>query len=253
MVGEFEKPRFFAYNAKICAHSRSSKAGCNQCLDVCSTRRDRAGRRSREGRPASVHGLRRLRDRLSLGRDDLRLSARARPRRAAEALLSIYREAGGKDACLLFHNAARGPRGECALARRGQGLAGAGDSARDPPPRVGRHGPAARRACLRRKPGRGARDRQDRGGYVEALKRQMGYRGEHRRRARLRGTRISISSTSSMRCGSSRRRRRSAKPATFNLSSEKRTTLDFALDASGGRNEDKEFHCRRARPSARWR
>src|SRR5204862_2667782 len=37
MVGEFEKPRFFAYNEKICAHSRSSKIGCNQCIDVCST------------------------------------------------------------------------------------------------------------------------------------------------------------------------------------------------------------------------
>src|SRR5262249_56629819 len=30
MVGEFEKPRFFAYNEKICAHSRSAKTGCNQ-------------------------------------------------------------------------------------------------------------------------------------------------------------------------------------------------------------------------------
>src|SRR3989442_7373735 len=37
MVGEFEKPRFFAYHSKICAHSRSSKIGCNQCIDVCST------------------------------------------------------------------------------------------------------------------------------------------------------------------------------------------------------------------------
>ena len=37
MVGEFEKPRYFAYNERICAHSRSSKVGCNQCLEVCST------------------------------------------------------------------------------------------------------------------------------------------------------------------------------------------------------------------------
>src|SRR5207247_9846223 len=37
MVGEFEKPRFFAYDERICAHSRSSKIGCNQCIDVCST------------------------------------------------------------------------------------------------------------------------------------------------------------------------------------------------------------------------
>jgi ferredoxin len=38
LVGEFEKPRFFAYKAKICAHSRSGREGCNQCIDVCSSR-----------------------------------------------------------------------------------------------------------------------------------------------------------------------------------------------------------------------
>ena len=37
MVGEFEKPKFFAYKESICAHSRSKKTGCNKCIDVCST------------------------------------------------------------------------------------------------------------------------------------------------------------------------------------------------------------------------
>ena len=37
MVGEFEKPKFFAYKESICAHSRSKKTGCNQCIEVCST------------------------------------------------------------------------------------------------------------------------------------------------------------------------------------------------------------------------
>ncbi len=37
MVGEFEKPKFFAYKPSICAHSRAKKTGCNQCIDVCST------------------------------------------------------------------------------------------------------------------------------------------------------------------------------------------------------------------------
>ncbi|HYL89464.1 MAG TPA: 4Fe-4S binding protein, partial [Burkholderiales bacterium] len=32
LVGEFEKPRFFRYREKICAHSRSGKEGCNQCI-----------------------------------------------------------------------------------------------------------------------------------------------------------------------------------------------------------------------------
>jgi ferredoxin len=38
MTGEFEKPKFFEYNEKICAHARSEITGCTRCIDVCSTR-----------------------------------------------------------------------------------------------------------------------------------------------------------------------------------------------------------------------
>ena len=37
MVGEFEKPKYFSYNKKVCAHGRNGKVGCNACVDVCST------------------------------------------------------------------------------------------------------------------------------------------------------------------------------------------------------------------------
>ena len=36
LVGEFEKPKFFAYKQKLCAHSRNEKVGCNACIEVCS-------------------------------------------------------------------------------------------------------------------------------------------------------------------------------------------------------------------------
>lgn len=36
LVGTFSKPRFFQYKESICAHSRSKKAGCNACVDICS-------------------------------------------------------------------------------------------------------------------------------------------------------------------------------------------------------------------------
>jgi len=35
MVGTFEKPRFFAYDANICAHARSGQHGCRRCIDAC--------------------------------------------------------------------------------------------------------------------------------------------------------------------------------------------------------------------------
>src|SRR5690606_37167149 len=35
MVGEFEKPLYVSYDADICAHGRSNKVGCSNCLDNC--------------------------------------------------------------------------------------------------------------------------------------------------------------------------------------------------------------------------
>jgi ferredoxin len=36
-VGEFEKPKYFDYQAKSCAHSRNQKTACTKCIDACST------------------------------------------------------------------------------------------------------------------------------------------------------------------------------------------------------------------------
>ena len=36
LVGEFEKPRFLQYQAKICAHTRNAQIGCSACIDICS-------------------------------------------------------------------------------------------------------------------------------------------------------------------------------------------------------------------------
>ncbi|UCB55221.1 MAG: 4Fe-4S binding protein [Thiotrichales bacterium] len=35
LVGTFEKPKFFSYDAAICAHGRSGIAGCSLCIDAC--------------------------------------------------------------------------------------------------------------------------------------------------------------------------------------------------------------------------
>ncbi|EGF30386.1 Iron-sulfur cluster-binding protein [Oxalobacteraceae bacterium IMCC9480] len=36
LVGEFEKPKFFVYKDKLCAHGRNGQIGCTSCIDVCS-------------------------------------------------------------------------------------------------------------------------------------------------------------------------------------------------------------------------
>lgn len=35
LTGTFEKPKYFSYDAAICAHGRSGIAGCSMCIDAC--------------------------------------------------------------------------------------------------------------------------------------------------------------------------------------------------------------------------
>lgn len=37
MSGEFDKPKYFNFKPELCAHSRSSLAGCTRCIDACPT------------------------------------------------------------------------------------------------------------------------------------------------------------------------------------------------------------------------
>ena len=58
-VGEFEKPKFFRYQDKLCAHSRNEKIGCTACIDVCSARAIRSdasaqGQGARQGDPPAA-------------------------------------------------------------------------------------------------------------------------------------------------------------------------------------------------------
>jgi ferredoxin len=57
-VGEFDKPRFFQYKQKLCAHSRNEKTGCTACIDVCSAKAVRSDA-SLKGKASSVPKVRR--------------------------------------------------------------------------------------------------------------------------------------------------------------------------------------------------
>jgi ferredoxin len=121
-VGEFEKPRFFAYRENLCAHSRSAIPGCSKCIDVCSTEAIASdGDRVKVdahlcmgcGACASV---------CPSGAMSFQFPRVADRGAELKAMLSAYREAGGRDACVLFHN---GTDGRDLLARStacGRGL-----------------------------------------------------------------------------------------------------------------------------------
>jgi len=234
-VGEFDKPKFFAYNERICAHSRAGQPGCNQCLDVCST-----GAITGDGDRVKVE------PHLCAGCGGCSTvcpsgaMTYAYPRvpdtgKRLKAMLNTYREAGGKDACVLFHNAEAGRAIVQSLGRRGKGL-----PARVIPMEVFHVastgmdvwlGAIAYGASQVAIVSTGAEPE----GYFEAIRAQMGFAqailsglGYAGRHLELVVAQDAASLEKSL--WSLVPARVPAKPAAFNLSAEKRTTLDFALD-----------------------
>ncbi|AMO24212.1 4Fe-4S ferredoxin [Ramlibacter tataouinensis] len=110
LVGEFEKPKFFDYKAKICAHSRNEKVGCHACIDVCSAEAISSDQR---------HQQIKVNASLCVGCGTCTTVCPtgalgyAYPRATDQGLklrtlLSTYRRAGGEQATLLLHSQERG-------------------------------------------------------------------------------------------------------------------------------------------------
>ena len=135
-VGEFEKPKFFQYKQKICAHSRNEQVGCTACIDVCSAQAIRSdasmkGRSSGKGKTDGGAGGIVVEPHLCVGCGACTTVcpsgaiSYATPRadeqgRRIRTLLSTYQRGGGKDAALLIHSQGAGTRliGELGRAAR---------------------------------------------------------------------------------------------------------------------------------------
>ena len=121
MVGEFEKPKYFSYKASICAHSRSQKIGCNQCIDVCSTAAICADGDHVMVEPHLCMGCGACATVCPSGAMTYAYPTVPNLGRRIKTLLSTYAKAGGRDACILLH-AEDGRALITRLARRGRGL-----------------------------------------------------------------------------------------------------------------------------------
>ena len=124
LVGEFEKPRFFAYNERICAHSRSGIVGCTKCIDVCSAAAITAdtGNNRVSIDPHLCMGCGGCATVCPTGAMTYAYPRVADVGTRIRAALAAYRNAGGVTPCLLFHNTTDGRELIGRLGRRGRGL-----------------------------------------------------------------------------------------------------------------------------------
>jgi len=126
LVGEFEKPRFFVYRERICAHARSGIEGCNRCLEVCSTGAIRADGDHVRVEPHLCAGCGGCATVCPSGAMTYAYPRVSDIGMRLKTLLSTYREAGGTDACLVFHNPESGREAVQAVGRKavrgGKGL-----------------------------------------------------------------------------------------------------------------------------------
>jgi len=233
LVGEFEQPQYFEYKEKLCAHSRNEILGCNRCIDVCST-----GAITDNGKGVAFDAA------LCQGCGGCATACpsgavrHAYPRvsdvgRRLKTLLSAYRRAGGEAACLLFHDGRRGRQRLLQMGRQGKGL-----PARVIPFEV--HDIAATGLDLllgAMAYGAGQcvilGDRDQAEAYAATLRQQigigtailggLGFTGERLRLIESEGT-LEADLWSLPRLAAA------GPAASFNLTEEKRSTLEFAID-----------------------
>jgi len=110
LVGEFEKPKFFAYKQKLCAHSRNETVGCNACVDICSAEAI-ASDKSRQQikvNPNLCVGCGACTTVCPTGALTYAYPSATDQGLKLKTLLSTYAAAGGKDAVVLLHSQERG-------------------------------------------------------------------------------------------------------------------------------------------------
>jgi ferredoxin len=113
LVGEFEKPKFFNYRQKICAHSRNERVGCNACVEVCSARAISSEASTGGGIRVEPHlcvGCGACTTVCPTGAISYGYPDAAYQGRRLRSLLATYRRAGGRDAAILLHSEAAGAR-----------------------------------------------------------------------------------------------------------------------------------------------
>jgi ferredoxin len=122
LTGSFDKPRYINFSEDLCAHSRSKIVGCRRCLDLCPT-----GAISPNGDHVAIDakicaGCGQCAAVCPTGAAAYALPPADMLLRKLRTLLTAYRDAGGAQAVVMFHDGEHGSELIDALARFGDGL-----------------------------------------------------------------------------------------------------------------------------------
>jgi ferredoxin len=108
LTGEFEKPRYFRYDPAICAHGRSGMRACTRCIDSCPTAAITSLGDTIEVNASLCQGAGSCATACPTGAISYDYPRLSDTLQRLRLLLQAYRETGGADAVLLFHDAATG-------------------------------------------------------------------------------------------------------------------------------------------------
>jgi ferredoxin len=108
LTGEFEKPQYFHYDAAICAHGRSGMTACSRCIDTCPTGAITSLGERIEVNANLCQGAGSCATACPTGAIGYSYPRLSDTLQRLRLLLQAYRDAGGTDAVLLFHDAAAG-------------------------------------------------------------------------------------------------------------------------------------------------
>ena len=122
LVGTFEKPKYVAYDPSICAHGRSRKTGCTNCLDACPTGAIQSLGETVEIDPYVCAGCGSCASVCPTGAASYNLPRAFDLFERLRTLIGGYLKAGGKDPVLLIHDAGHGEEQIAMMARYGRGL-----------------------------------------------------------------------------------------------------------------------------------
>lgn len=109
-VGEFEKPKFFTYKQKLCAHGRNEKVGCNACVDICSASAVSSDLKRNQivVNPNLCVGCGACTTACPTGALSYAYPRASEQGVKLRTVLSVFHKAGGRNAALLLHSQVAG-------------------------------------------------------------------------------------------------------------------------------------------------